>query len=87
MEGRIRWYNPVTRQGRVITSDSQSFSFVREAAVPELAGGDVVTFRVATQGVSSRAVDVQLRQSGVAYLDAHKRSLVDEFHRTVAVVR
>jgi len=87
VEGRILWYNLATRQGRLTTDEGESFSFVLDRAVKEVGGGDLVGFQVAKDGATPQAVDIQLLQTCVDYLNTKQRALVNQFHSTVAIRR
>ena len=85
MEGRILWYNLATRQGRLVTDERESYSFVLDHTAKEVEGGDLVGFQVTKDGGTPQAVDVRLMRRCVDYLNTEQRALVNEFHSTVAI--
>lgn len=87
MQGRVWWYDPVSRRGRLATREGQSYPFALPDSAADVRGGDVVVFRLTTATELRQAVDVHVRQSGVDYLNTEQRDLVNEFHSTVAIQR
>ncbi|MHC4064404.1 MAG: hypothetical protein ACYSUQ_11745 [Planctomycetota bacterium] len=87
MEGRVHWYNPATRHGRVTTDEGESFFFVLDHTAKEVGGGDLVGFQVAKDGTTPRAVEIQLLRTCVDYLNTEQQALVNQFHSTVAIQR
>ena len=87
MQGRVGWYDPVSRRGRVATQEGRSYSFTLPHWAEDVGGGDVVAFRLIGDTDQARAVDVHVQQSGVDYLNAQQLDLVNEFLSTVAIQR
>ncbi len=86
MIGLVRWYDPVSRSGRLATPEGKSFSFTLPESAGDLHGGDLVAFEL-TPANGDRAVDVHVTQSGADYLNDQQRELVNEFHSLVTIQR
>lgn len=87
MQGRVAWYDPVSRRGRVATQEGRSYSFTLPDSAEHVRGGDVVAFQLIGDTGQARAVDVRVQQSGVDYLNTQQRDLVNEFLSTVTIQR
>ena len=87
MQGRVGWYDPGSRRGRVATQEGRSYSFTLPDRAEDVRGGDVVAFRLIGETDRAQAVDVHVQQSGVDYLNTQQRDLVNEFLSTVTIQR
>ena len=85
MQGRVAWYQPASRGGRLITTDGQSMPFVAAENVGDLQGGDVVRFQVDSDHGGIRAVDLEVAQTCVDHLSSLQPALVSRFHATVSI--
>ncbi len=84
MQGRVQWYDPGSRRGRLIDQDGQALQFEMASTKADIHGGDVVCFRAGDDN-ASRAVEVRVVQRCVDYLNNSERALVNQFHSTVAI--
>ena len=87
MQGRVRWFDPMSRRGRLAAADGGSYWFEATASVGEVHGGDAVCFRPADHGQQQQAVDVEVTQSGAEYLNATQRDLLGKFLSTISIER
>lgn len=85
MKGRVQWYDLASQRGRLTTSAGRSLPFRLAESVGNIQGGDIVGFRVQSDGGQVQAVGLRIIQTCVDYLNDQERGLVNQFHSTVAI--